>query len=188
MKAVRLGVPLPLGRTSGKRSLAYVRNVADAIRTSLTHPRAPGEIFHVADDVPLTTRELILKLAQLQRVRARLVPVPTALLSLAGRVLRRTDEVDRLIRPLTVSSAKIRERLDWRPRFPADYGLQEMVEAFGAASLQDGTSADPRTQCQATAIPGARTTGIQPSYETAVPLRERPESCELIGCAQVRSE
>ena len=130
MRAVRAGIPLPLGRATAHRSLVSVRNLADAILAALAHPAAAGDIFHVADESSLSTRALVEKLAQLQRRRARVFPVPPACLRLAGRLANRRDDIERLFDPLVVCSEKIRSRLAWRPPFSLDRGLQEMVEEF----------------------------------------------------------
>lgn len=124
------GVPLPLRWIKNARSMVFVENLASAVEAVLVHPAASGEIFHVADEQSISTPELITCLAELQGRRARLLPCPAWLLRLAGTVLRRQDEVSRLVGSLTVSSRKLRERLQWSPPYSVDEGLRRTVAWF----------------------------------------------------------
>ena len=56
---------------------------------------------------------------------ARLVPVPEALLRLAGTLAGRSDDVARLLDDLVVDGSKIRAFLSWSPVFTLDEGLGE---------------------------------------------------------------
>lgn len=124
IKAVQRGVPLPLGGIRNRRSLVHVENLADAIAVCLEHPQATGEIFHVADEQPISTPELIGYLSAGLSRPPRLVHVPEWLLRGAGTVLGLGSEFRRLLGSLTISTTKIRDCLDWHPPMTTEEGLR----------------------------------------------------------------
>ncbi len=127
----RRGLPLPLGCVRNARSMVFVGNLASAIETVLEYPDDAEGIFHVADPGPaLSTPELVQKLAQLMGRPARIVPFPVGLMRLAGKVLGRTDDVDRLTRSLVVSTELIPEKLGWEAPYSVDEGLAETVRWY----------------------------------------------------------
>ena len=130
MRAVAGGWPLPFGRVENRRSLLYLGNLVDAIRLALEHPAAAGQTYVLADGEDVSSAELVRRLAGAMNRPARLVPLPTAWLRLAGRMLGRTKQVDRLLGSLTVDAARIRRDLDWRPPFSLEQGLEATVKAF----------------------------------------------------------
>jgi nucleoside-diphosphate-sugar epimerase len=125
MRAIAKGVPLPLGSIAARRSLVFVDNLADAIVHCATDLRAAGETFHVTDGHDLSVSELARTLAVQLQVPARLIPVPVGLLSLVGRLIGRSAEVDRLIGELRLDSSHISERLGWYPPHTVEHGLLE---------------------------------------------------------------
>jgi UDP-glucose 4-epimerase len=133
---VRRGVPLPFGCVKSRRSMLYVGNLATAIETCLGHPRASGQVFHVADDGALTARELVSEIATLLGVRARVVPVPVSFLRFAGVLLRRGDDVRRVTEPLLVSHTKLTDVLGWRPSRSVHEGLARSI----GQGERDGTA------------------------------------------------
>jgi nucleoside-diphosphate-sugar epimerase len=125
--AVRRGWPLPFGRVENRRSLVALPNLVDLLVCCAIHPRAPGQTFLVSDDDDLATPELIRRLARAMGGSARLLPVPPAMLRLAGRMTAQSDRVERLIGSLQVDIGHTRERLGWRPPVSVDEGLQATV-------------------------------------------------------------
>ncbi len=125
MRSVDKGWPLPFGRVENLRSLLYLGNFTNAIHLCLAHPAAAGKTFLISDGEDVSSAELIRQLAHALNRPARLLPVPTAWLRLAGALLGRSAEVDRLLGSLTVSSTKIRQDLGWRPPFSLGQGLGE---------------------------------------------------------------
>jgi len=64
-KMVKKGIPWPLGAFVNQRSFASMDNVAFVIRQILEKPVSPG-IYNLADDEPLSTREIIRLIAESQ--------------------------------------------------------------------------------------------------------------------------
>lgn len=114
MRAVAKGWPLPLGAVRNRRSLIYVDNLADAVRAALGHDGGP-RTWLVSDGEDVSTPELVRRIARAFGRPARLMPVPVALLRLAGTLTGRGDAVARLTGSLAVDIARIRDDLGWTP-------------------------------------------------------------------------
>jgi nucleoside-diphosphate-sugar epimerase len=124
---VKRGLPLPFALVDNRRSLVALPNLVDLLVRCATHPEAPGQTFLVSDDEDLATPELIRRLARAMGGNARLLPVPPAMLRLAGRMTGQSESVERLIGSLQVDISHTRERLGWRPPISVDEGLRAAV-------------------------------------------------------------
>jgi nucleoside-diphosphate-sugar epimerase len=115
------GIPLPFGlATKNRRSLVSAHNVAGLIATCLTHPKAPGGVFLVADAAPLHTRGILEALAHLTNQRLRLLPVPVFILRAALRALGRSGMDAQLFSDLEVDISATTQQLGWSPYSPSD--------------------------------------------------------------------
>lgn len=130
LRFVRKGVPLPFGAINNQRSLVYVGNLVDAIITCLEHPTAASQTYLISDGEDVSTPELIRRIAHALGRPARLLPVPPALLRVAGRLTGKSAEVDRLLDSLVIDSSKIRRGLGWKPPFTMEQGLQETADWY----------------------------------------------------------
>lgn len=123
VKAVKLGLPLPLGAVCNQRSLVSVFNLCDLIDVCLTHPRAAGEVFLVSDGQDVSTPGLIRLLSETLGKKPRLCSVPPALLQGLAAMLGRAESMQRLCGDLQVDIAKTRGLLDWNPPYSLEQGL-----------------------------------------------------------------
>ena len=130
---IRRGIPLPLGAIDNRRSLISVWNLSDLLITCVTHPRAAERPILAADDEVVSTPELVRLCAGFLDTRARLIPVPIALLRLGCRMLGRQADFDRLCGSLTVDTRQMHERLGWIARFDLREGLRLAVASAGSA-------------------------------------------------------
>ncbi|CCQ75453.1 SDR family oxidoreductase [Magnetospira sp. QH-2] len=121
------GLPLPLGRIDNRRSLVYLGNLVRAIRLVLDHPAAAGGTYLISDGEDLSTADLVRKIAKVLGRPARLVPLPTPFLTLAGRATGKQDRVARLLQSLTIDHGKLTADLNWTPPFTVDQGLAEVA-------------------------------------------------------------
>ncbi len=136
LRMVERGVPLPLGAIDNRRSLLYLGNLVDAIALCLAHPAAANRTYLVADGEDVSTPELIRRLAALMGGPARLWPVPPGLLELAGKLVGKSAEVQRLLGSLAVDSGAIRRELGWQPPFTLEEGLAETVRWYRGSQLR----------------------------------------------------
>ena len=130
MRWLMRGVPLPLGAVRNRRTLVGIDNLVDLIATCLEHPAAAGEVFLAGDDEDLSTSELLRRLASALGVRARLLPVPVALLEAAAALLGKRAVAQRLCGNLQVDIGKARRLLGWAPPVPVDEGLRRTAAHF----------------------------------------------------------
>lgn len=128
---VSRGVPLPFGAIANRRSLIYNQNLASALIACATHPDAKGRTYLVSDDETFSTPELVRRLGAALGRKARLVPIPMALLRAAGAITGKSEEVDRLVGSLTVDSRPIRTQLAWRAPYSAEEGLRQTALWYG---------------------------------------------------------
>lgn len=125
MRMVDRGIPLPFGRVENRRSLVYVGNLADLLIRCATADEAVGATFLVSDGESLSTPELVRSIGRSLGRPARLLPVPSSFLRVAGRVTGQTDRVDRLLGSLEVDDSALRDGLGWRPPVSFEEGLAE---------------------------------------------------------------
>jgi nucleoside-diphosphate-sugar epimerase len=130
LRAVHRGIPLPLASINNKRSLIYVGNLVDAILLCVTHPKAAGQTFVLSDREDVSTPELIRRIAEAFRRKARLIPVPPGLLGFAARLTGKSDAIARLTDSLQVDSRKFARDLDWSPPYSMEHGLRETSAWF----------------------------------------------------------
>lgn len=130
MKVLGKRIPLPLASVRNLRSLVYVENLVDALIVCAIHPAAVGETYLVSDGEDISTPELLRQLGTAMECSARLFACPSALLRLAGRLIGKADQVERLLGSLQIDSSKIRCELDWIPPYTLQQGLQGTAEWY----------------------------------------------------------
>lgn len=124
MRVIARGLPLPLASVRNKRDLVYVGNLVDALIVCATHPAAAGNTYLISDGEPVSTPELLGRLALALGVTPHTFHFPPALLKLAGRLVGRSAQLERLLGSLQVDSGKIRRELNWNPPYSLQQGLQ----------------------------------------------------------------
>ncbi|MGI4859037.1 MAG: NAD-dependent epimerase/dehydratase family protein [Janthinobacterium lividum] len=124
MAAVAKRRPLPLASVHACRSMIHIDNLVDALLTCATHAGAAGEIFHVSDGEDLPVAAIVRVLGSEMARPARLLRVPPVLLETAAALLGRQEQASRLLRPLRLDIAHIRDRLGWEPPVSAENGLR----------------------------------------------------------------
>jgi len=127
LRAVRQGVPLPLGAVNNKRSLVARGNLVDLILRCATRPEAAGQTFMVSDGHDLSTTELLQHMAAALGRSARLLPVPTALLQAAAALTGRRALAQQLLDNLQVDISTTRSLLGWTPPLSVVQAMRDAV-------------------------------------------------------------
>src|SRR6266699_979968 len=130
LNLVRRGIPLPLASVSNRRSLVYVKNLADAVLTSATDPRAKGRTFLVSDGDDISTPELIRRIAEAMELPSRMFRCSARLLEVVARIVGKSAEAQRLLSSLVIDSTRIRFETGWTPRYTMLQGLKETVQWY----------------------------------------------------------
>ncbi|GFM79833.1 UDP-glucose 4-epimerase [Pseudomonas cichorii] len=130
MRWLDKGVPLPFGAIDNRRSLVALDNLVDLIVTCMTHPAAANQTFLVSDGEDLSTTLLLKRMASGLGKSARLLPIPSALLVLAARLLGKRSLSQRLCGSLQVDIQKTRSLLDWTPPVSVDKALSMVARHY----------------------------------------------------------
>lgn len=139
--ATARGVPWIVDGGGALLSTAYITNLVDGLVLCLDHPAAPGETFHLADDVRVTWRELAVAIGRAlggapppRSVPRRLAAPAAAAIEAAWLVLgRRTPppltryRIRTATRDLHFANAKAKRVLGWTPHVGLADGLAATV-------------------------------------------------------------
>ena len=140
MRWLDKGIPLPLGAlTANRRSMVALDNLVDLIKICLHHPAAANQVFLVSDGESLSTTALLRRTATALGKPARLIPVPTWLLTCGARMLGKSSIGQRLCGSLEVDIVKTSTLLGWQPPVDVDTALRQTVRSY-QAPRSEGTS------------------------------------------------
>ncbi|OUS70473.1 UDP-glucose 4-epimerase [Pseudoalteromonas sp. A601] len=125
MRFVGKGLPLPFRSIkSNKRSLVSVYNLVDLIKTCIEHPKAANQVFLTSDDYDLSTAEIVALMAKVQGKKNLALPVPVWCFGLVGKLLNKSDVIDRLTGSLQLDITHTKNTLDWAPPYSVEHGFK----------------------------------------------------------------
>jgi nucleoside-diphosphate-sugar epimerase len=130
MGLVRKGIPLPIGKASGLRSMVALDNLVDLLLLCVHHPAAAGRVFLVSDGTDLTVPALVDMMAHAMGKRSPVFPVPVRLVYALARLARKQAVADRLFGSLQVDIAQTRSALEWRPVISTQAAIAHTVAAY----------------------------------------------------------
>lgn len=131
MGLVAKGVWLPFGSiTENRRSVVSVRNLVDLILTCVEHPNAANQVFLVSDDNDISTATMIKMMANGLGVSGKMLPVPVFFYQLVGKILGKTDVVNRLTGSLQVDITHTKNTLSWSPPYSIESAFNETCADF----------------------------------------------------------
>jgi nucleoside-diphosphate-sugar epimerase len=129
MKWIARGIPLPFGSVDNRRSMVGRANLVDLIMTCLDHPAAAQQTF-LASDIDLPTPQLLRDVGVALGRRARLVPIPSQILSAAAKLVGAGGAASRLLGSLRVDNSKARRLLEWHPVVSFHTELERTAQHF----------------------------------------------------------
>ncbi len=124
VKALKRGIPLPLGAINNQRSFIGVDNLVDLITVCLDHPLAAGQVFLACDGEDISTPQLLRMMAKAMGKPSRIVSAPLSLISLACALVGRKDAYKRLSGSLQVDMDRTQEILGWTPPVSLEEGIK----------------------------------------------------------------
>jgi nucleoside-diphosphate-sugar epimerase len=127
IRLVERRIPLPLRSVANRRSLLFVKNLADAILWSISHPKAVSETFLLSDGEDISTPELVRRMADAMKLSTRMFWFPSSLLTVSARIAGKSAEAKRLFGSLTLDSTKFRLKTGWAPSYTLSQGIKETV-------------------------------------------------------------
>jgi len=130
--ARRRVVPLPSG---GRRllDLVHVSDVVDAVLAAAAEPAAVGHAYNVTDGESHSYRDILVAYEQVAGRRPVIIPIPAALLRLAGRI-GGWQRVRALGFDLHYAIEAARRDLGYRPRVGLRDGLRRTLEPAASAA------------------------------------------------------
>ena len=135
-KFVKKGIPYPLGGFKNKRSFLSVENLCFVINEIIDRDNIASGVYQVADDEPLSTNEVIVKLSSSLNVKPKLWKVPAGLIRLGakiGDVLHlplTTERLNKLTESYVVSNKKLKAALNKELPITAIDGLEITANSF----------------------------------------------------------
>ncbi|MBB4092901.1 NAD-dependent epimerase/dehydratase family protein [Ochrobactrum pecoris] len=105
------GLPLPFGLANNRRSFVSLENVARALTFLSVAPaeKVAGQVFHLAEPQPRSTKELVTKLRAALGKPVRLVPVPPIFMRIVLSAAGKSGLYDQLYGDLVADSSSLIE-------------------------------------------------------------------------------
>ena len=113
LKLVATNLPLPFAGTKNKRSFVALENLVDFIQICIEHPNATNQTFLVADQISISTRELVQYLKQGMGKPARFIYIPQPLMKLGAACVGKSKLYEQLFESLEVDTTKAQKLLGW---------------------------------------------------------------------------
>jgi nucleoside-diphosphate-sugar epimerase len=123
--------PLPFGAIHNRRSLVSVWNLCDFLIACITSAGALGPPLLVADDEAISTSELLRACNEILGRHTPIVAVPVPIVRLAGTLLGRRGDIERLCQSLRVDTHTSKARLGWKPPLSLRQGLTRTLRPGG---------------------------------------------------------
>jgi UDP-glucose 4-epimerase len=140
LRAASRKIPLPIGAVTGKRSMVYVGNVADAVLTVVSAPASSEtvETFYLTDGEDYSSAELYSAIfSAMNNGKTGLIYIPAGIFRLSARTNRRIRAiVSRLFDDYRFSSERFRKRYTWNAPFSLKQGVGNVVTWYKSACTQ----------------------------------------------------
>lgn len=137
IKAVDRGLPLPLGGIKNRRSLIFLRNLLDAIKTVMYQPQAAGKTYLLSDNEVVSTSDLIRLISKALGRKTKLLNISPKLIEVVARLVRRDKMAERLLSNLEIDSSYFKKEMNWVPPYTLVQGIAETVHWYQAENNYD---------------------------------------------------
>jgi nucleoside-diphosphate-sugar epimerase len=133
---VTKGLPWPLGSFINSRSYLSIQNLCFIIKELIEREDIPSGVYNVADDVPLSTNEVIKMIAESKGNKARILNLNKNLIKVIasmGNFLKlplNSERLQKLTESYIVSNAKIKEALGKQFPVSSKEGLMQTFKSF----------------------------------------------------------
>lgn len=136
-KVVRLGIPWILASYDNQRSFITIDNLNFIIYSILHDPKVASGVYNIADDVAISTNELISIIAKAGDKKRKLIRVPKIVIQKVANLGDKfnlpldSERLQKLTESYVVSNAKIKQALniDSLP-VSAEQGLLQTIKSF----------------------------------------------------------
>lgn len=116
---------LPFGAVHNRKSFISIDNLVDFIGVCITHPRAANELFVIADDDVISTKQLIDCIACSLDKSVIQLPFPVSAFRLFLKVVGKQSLSTQLFDDLEVDTSKAKSLLSWQAKVSTVDSLQQ---------------------------------------------------------------
>ncbi len=133
---VSTGLPWPLGLFENSRSYLSIENLCFIIKELIEREDIPSGVYNVADDLPISTNEVIVMIAESKGKKANILKLSTNIIKVLARVGNffklplNSERLQKLTESYVVSNAKIREVLGKPLPVSSKEGLMRTFKSF----------------------------------------------------------
>lgn len=130
------GLPWPLGAFDNKRSFCSINNLCFIIKELIEREDIPSGVYNVADNVPLSTNDIIKMIAESKGKKARILNINKSLIKLLARVgdflilPLNSERLQKLTESYVVSNEKIKAALGKPLPVSSKEGLMRTFKSF----------------------------------------------------------
>ena len=133
---VSLGLPWPLGNFENSRSYLSIENLCFIIKELIERENIPSGVYNVADDVPLSTNEVIQLIAESKGKESKIMKFSNSIITKLARLgdfLKlpfNSERLQKLTENYVVSNAKINNALGKPLPVSSKVGLIKTFQSF----------------------------------------------------------
>lgn len=121
---------LPFGAIDNKRSFIAIENLVSAITKIVTNKESYGHTFLLADNAPISTRQLADAIAAGLDKKCVHMSVPIWMLRLLGKITGKQKQIERLCGDFILDTQHIQNTLQWQPPVQGDVALAAMARWY----------------------------------------------------------
>jgi len=135
------GLPYPIGKINNKRSFVSIDNFSFIVKEILSNEIKPG-LYHIADDDPTYTHDLIHLIASEIGVKARILNINLDLLKLVAKfgnhlpIPLNEHRLQKLTGDFIVSNEKIKKELGKELPVKSVDGIKKTIQSFVGSSKE----------------------------------------------------
>lgn len=129
IKWVKNGVPLPLAGVNNLRSMIATENLFNFIALCTDRnlsSKAGNRAFLITDGKPLSTADVLRKIARSAKMKSRIFYIPIWVIKLGFKLIGKSSISDRLLGSFVLDDSSCRKLLDWTPVLTMEEQLQRM--------------------------------------------------------------
>ncbi len=127
IKIINLGIPLPLKNIKNKKSFIYIGNLIDFIIESIYSPLAAGQTLLISDNVVISSKDLVEKLAFYLNKKIFFFFLPELFLIFVLKILGKKDLIEKLFGNLVIDNHHAYTILNWSPPYTFDEGIKKTI-------------------------------------------------------------
>lgn len=134
---VAKGIPYPFGAYENKRSFLSVENLCFVIKELIENPIKPG-VYNVADDDPLSTKELVKTIGDGTSKKVKIWNTPKVMINLIAKIGDilplpvNSERVQKLTENYVVSNTKIKQALKKELPLNVREGITVTIKSFNS--------------------------------------------------------